>query len=151
MAGGFRQSLQDRGTGSLETKTRNDPAPVLMTSGHGDIATTVAAIKNGAFDFIQKPFKGKDLLDRLEKVVAGFSDRTGEVLEERTLSLNFPDQEPLTGREREVLQLVAAGSSNKDIGAALGISYRTVEDHHSKIMRKLGVRNVAELLSAVFR
>lgn len=89
------------------------PAPVLMTSGHGDIATAVAAIKNGAFDFIQKPFKGRDLLIQLETVVAGFLPRISEALKERISSLNFPAQEPLTGREREVLQLIAAGSSNK--------------------------------------
>ena len=63
--------------------------------------------------------------------------------------MNFPGRDPLTRREREVLQFVASGSSNKEVGEMLGISYRTVEEHRSNIMHKLGVRNIAELLIAV--
>jgi FixJ family two-component response regulator len=121
-------------------------APVLMISGQGDIATAVAAIKDGAIDFLQKPFKGKEVLDRLDKIVTDFSRDTSTGLERKLSSMNFPGREPLTRRERDVLQLVATGSSNKHIGETLGISYRTVEEHRSNIMRKLGVKNIAELL-----
>jgi FixJ family two-component response regulator len=124
-------------------------APILMISGQGDIATAVAAIKDGAIDFLQKPFNSKDVLDRLGKITAGFSPDSSTALQRKISSMNFPGREPLTPRERDVLQLVATGSSNKEIGETLGISYRTVEEHRSHIMHKLGVKNVAELLIAV--
>jgi len=123
--------------------------PILMISGQGDIATAVAAIKDGAIDFIQKPFKSRDILDRLGKITAGFSRDTSTALERKISMKNFPGRVPLTPRERDVLQLVATGSSNKEIGETLGISYRTVEEHRSNIMHKLGVKNIAELLIAV--
>jgi FixJ family two-component response regulator len=123
--------------------------PILMMSGQGDIPTAVTAIKDGAIDFIQKPFKSKEVLDRLGRIVAGFSRDRGSALQRKISSMNFPGREPLTPRERDVLQLVATGSSNKSVGETLGISYRTVEEHRSNIMHKLGVKNVAELLIAV--
>lgn len=123
--------------------------PILMISDHGDIANAVAAIKNGAIDFIQKPFSSRDILDPLGKVTAGFSRDTGTALKRKISMKNFPGREPLTPRERDVLELVATGSSNKEIGEALGISHRTVEEHRSNIMHKLGVKNVTELLIAV--
>ena len=125
------------------------PAPVLMISGQGDIPTAVAAIKDGAIDFIQKPFKSEEILDRLGKIVAGVPADRGKALERKISAMNFPGREPLTRRERDVLQLVATGSSNKEIGETLGISYRTVEEHRSNIMHKLGTKNIAELLIAV--
>ena len=124
-------------------------APVLMISGQGDIPTAVAAIKDGAIDFIQKPFKSKEILDRIGTIVASFPPDRGKALERKISSMNFPGREPLTRRERDVLQLVATGSSNKEIGETLGISYRTVEEHRSNIMHKLGTKNIAELLIAV--
>lgn len=124
--------------------------PVLMISGKGDIATAIAAMKDGALDFIEKPFRSRDLLDRLEKITTtGFSRDTGTALRQRISMKNFPGREPLTPREQDVLELVATGSSNKEIGEALGISYRTVEEHRSHIMHKLGVKNITELLIAV--
>ncbi len=124
-------------------------APVLMISGQGDIPTAVAAIKDGAIDFIQKPFKSQEILDRLGKIVAGVPADRGKAMERKISAMNFPGREPLTRRERDVLQLVATGSSNKEIGETLGISYRTVEEHRSNIMHKLGTKNIAELLIAV--
>lgn len=125
------------------------PAPVLMISGQGDIETAVAAIKDGAVDFVQKPFKSKDILDRLARIMASLSSDNRTAIERRISMKNFPGREPLTRRERDVLQLVATGCSNKEIGETLGISYRTVEEHRSNIMHKLGVKNIAELLIAV--
>jgi FixJ family two-component response regulator len=124
-------------------------APILMMSGQGDIATAVAAIKDGAIDFLEKPFKAKEVLDRLGKIIASFSRDNSTALQRKISSINFPGREPLTRRERDVLQLVATGSSNKEIAETLGISYRTVEEHRSNIMHKLGVKNIAELLIAV--
>ncbi len=123
--------------------------PVLMISGQGDVATVVSAIKDGAVDFLQKPFKSRDVLDRLGKMVSGPSRESSSALERRISMKSFPGREALTRRERDVLQLVATGASNKEIGETLGISYRTVEEHRSNIMHKLGVKNIAELLIAV--
>lgn len=129
----------------------NYPAPVVMISGYGDISTAVTAIKNGARDFIQKPFKGREILDQLKCVIAEFPPDSSTVIRQKVSSLNFPGREPLTRRERDVLQLVATGSTNKEVGETLGISYRTVEEHRSNIMHKAGVKNIAELLIAVLQ
>jgi FixJ family two-component response regulator len=115
------------------------------------VPTAAAAIKGGAVDFIQKLFKSRDLLDQLGKVVAGFSRSNHKVVKQMISSASFPGQEPLTRRERDVLQLVATGSNNKTIGETLGISYRIVEEYRSNIMHKLRAKNVAELLVAVPR
>jgi FixJ family two-component response regulator len=127
------------------------PAPVVMISGHGNIPVAVSAIKDGALDFIQKPLKRGDILDRLENIVAASSRDQKTLLQQRISSLNFPGREPLSARERDVLQLAATGSSNKEIAEILGISYRTVEDHRSNFMRKLGLKNIAELLMTVLK
>ena len=127
------------------------PVPVVMISGHGDIPTAVTAMRDGAVDFIQKPFKRENILDRLGKLSTGFSGHSNEPLQQKISSLNFPGHAPLTRRERDVLQLAATGSSNKEIGEILHISYRTVEEHRSNIMHKLGVKNIAELLIAVLK
>jgi len=124
--------------------------PVVMISGYGDISTAVAAMKGGALDFIQKPLKRGDVLDRLKNIDTVFS-RNHKIAIQRTLSVNLPGREPLTRRERDVAQLVAAGSSNKEIAEALGISYRTVEDHRANIMRKLGVKSGHELVIAILK
>ncbi len=125
--------------------------PAVMISGHGDIPTVVEAMKNGALDFIEKPFKYEDILGRLEKIVAGFSGNRNTTLQQKISSLNFPGREPLTRRERDVLQLAVTGSSNKEIAENLGISYRTVEDHRSNITHKLGLKNIAELLVTLLK
>lgn len=126
-------------------------APVVMISGHGDIPTAVGAMKDGALDFVEKPFKRADILDRLEKIVTGSLANRNVPFQQRVSSLNFPGSESLTRRERDVLQLAATGSTNKEIGEMLGISYRTVEDHRFNIMHKLGVKNIAELLLTVLK
>ena len=128
----------------------NYTVPVVMISGYGDIPTAVTAIKSGARDFIQKPFKGMEILDQLKSIVAELPDDSSTI-RQKVSSLNFPGRKPLTRRERDVLQLVASGSSNKEVGQMLGISYRTVEDHRSKIMHKIGVNNIAELMIAVLK
>jgi FixJ family two-component response regulator len=131
-----------------ELRAQDYPAPIFIISGSGDIAMAVDAIKSGALDFIEKPFRGNDIVERIEGAVGAFSRRR-ERPPSRALSLNFPGREPLTRREREVLELIAAGSSNKEAGRELGISPRTIEDHRANIMKKLGARNANELLRMV--
>jgi FixJ family two-component response regulator len=125
------------------------PAPIFMISGQGDIAMAVSAIKNGALDFIEKPFRGGEIVARLNEAIGAFARRQAENSATRIGSLHFPGREPLTRREREVLEQFAAGASNKEAGRTLGISPRTIEDHRANIMKKLGAKNAADLIRIV--
>jgi FixJ family two-component response regulator len=125
------------------------PAPIFMISGQGDIAMAVSAIKNGALDFIEKPFRGTDLVTRLDEAIDAYARRHAQKVGSGIATLNFPGREPLTRREREVLEQFTAGASNKEAGRTLGISPRTIEDHRANIMKKLGARNAADLVRIV--
>jgi FixJ family two-component response regulator len=124
------------------------PAPIFIISGQGDIAMAVTAIKNGALDFIEKPFRGNELVARLDEAISAYARRQAQN-SAKAESLYFPGREPLTRREREVLERFAAGASNKEAGRELGISPRTIEDHRANIMKKLGARNAADLIRIV--
>lgn len=124
------------------------PAPIFMISGQGDIAMAVSAIKNGALDFIEKPFRGTELVTRLAEAIGAYARRHAHN-GAGVASLHFPGREPLTRREREVLEQFTAGASNKEAGRTLGISPRTIEDHRANIMKKLGARNAADLVRIV--
>jgi FixJ family two-component response regulator len=125
------------------------PAPIFMISGQGDIAMAVTAIRNGALDFIEKPFRGSEIVARLDEAIAAYVRRQAENTATNIASLHFPGREPLTRREREVLEQFTAGKSNKEAGRQLGISPRTIEDHRANIMKKLGARNAADLIRIV--
>jgi FixJ family two-component response regulator len=125
------------------------PAPIFMISGQGDIAMAVSAIKNGALDFIEKPFRGSEIVGRLDEAIEAYARRQAESTTSKIASLHFPGREPLTRREREVLEQFASGASNKEAGRHLGISPRTIEDHRANIMKKLGARNAADLIRIV--
>jgi FixJ family two-component response regulator len=125
------------------------PVPVIMISGHGNIPMAVKAIKSGAQDFIQKPLRGEELINCLENILMGSSHRRSALPNAKQSSSNSAGQQILTLREIEVLEQVAVGLSSKEVGLALGISPRTVEDIRGRLLRKLGVRNSAELMMAV--
>lgn len=125
------------------------PVPVIMISGQGNIQVAVQAIKSGAQDFIEKPSMREGFVSRLEKLLEGFSSRNADTPKKQLSLFNFPGSIRLTRREREVLEQITSGSSNKEAAADLGISYRTVEDHRANIMRKLGVKNSTGLMIAV--
>jgi len=122
--------------------------PVIFITGHGDVPMAVNAMKSGASDFIQKPFRDQDLIDRIHKALAQDRERrevraAQNVIRER-LAL-------LTPREAEVMKRVVRGQANKVIALDLGVSQRTVELHRARVMRKLKMRSLAELVSAVGR
>jgi two-component system, LuxR family, response regulator FixJ len=122
-------------------------APVFIISGQGDIPTAVQAIKHGAFDFIEKPFDAETVVARVKEAIAA-----GERRRERgdgMIGDVFPGSTLLTPREREVLQQIAGGASNKEAGRTLGISPRTIEVHRARIMEKLGAKNAADLVRIV--
>jgi FixJ family two-component response regulator len=132
-----------------ELRGEDYPAPIFMISGQGDIATAVSAIKNGALDFIEKPFRGNEIVSRLEEAISAYARRQTDTAVSKIATMHFPGREPLTRREREVLEQFASGASNKEAGRQLGISPRTIEDHRANIMKKLGARNATDLIRIV--
>lgn len=130
----------------LREMANERPPPVVVMSGHGDVATVVAAMKFGAADFLQKPFAASAMADRVREAVAAYRRNREEHIEGLA---DFAGRHRLTGRERDVLQQVAQGASNKEAGRRLGISPRTVEVHRARIMDKLGAKNAADLMRIV--
>lgn len=112
--------------------------PVIFLTGHGDVPMAVDMLKNGAFDFFEKPFNDNQLMDRVLEALQA-SRETGEqdAIRERL--------EALSSREREVLDLILAGKMNKVIADELGISMRTVEVHRAHIFDKMNVKTAVEL------
>jgi RNA polymerase sigma factor (sigma-70 family) len=127
--------------GALAAAGRDES--IIFITGHGDIPTCANAMKAGAIDFLAKPFRDEDLLDAIAR-----SLKRSEVLwrehAERTKIQILIDQ--LTPREREVMELVAAGKLNKQIAAELGASEKTIKVHRGRVMQKMQVFSVAELV-----
>ena len=115
---------------------------VIFVTGHGDVPMAVRAMRGGAIDFLQKPFNDQLLLDRIREAI-DVSIATRKVAAER--SSIEARLARLTGREREVLDLVVAGKANKQIAAELDISIKTVEVHRHNVMEKMEAASVAEL------
>jgi two-component system response regulator FixJ len=122
--------------------------PIILITGHGDIEMAVAAIKNGAFDFIEKPFDEARLLASIRQAVEKRRQGESDAAELEDLTGRF---NALSGRQRQVMELVAAGLSSKEIGSQLNISPKTVENHRAWVMERIGARNVAELVRMVTR
>jgi two-component system, LuxR family, response regulator FixJ len=123
------------------------PAPVVLITGHGDIPMAVEAIKQGAYDFVEKPIP----LDTLLNLIKGAVSRQNEKdAQSNDFDLGPIGGNVLTPREREVLREIATGASSKEAGRILGISPRTVEVHRARIMDKLGARNAADLMRIIF-
>ena len=117
--------------------------PVIFITGHGDVPMAVQAMKEGAFEFIQKPFRDQDLLDQINHALQqDAGNRT--TLARKTEVLRRLDS--LTPRERQVMDMVVDGAANKVIAIDLALSERTVEIHRAKVMEKMGARSVAHLV-----
>jgi len=127
-----------------ELETGGFPAPVFIISGQGDIPMAVRAIKDGAFDFIEKPFDADTVVERVEEAIAAQARRPAQTGPDPQ---TVPDT--LTPRERDVLREITSGATNKEAGRTLGISPRTIEVHRARIMEKLGARNTADLMRIV--
>jgi FixJ family two-component response regulator len=117
--------------------------PVIFITGHGDIPMAVQAMKDGAFDFLTKPFRDQELLDRVNSALK--QDAENRAALERDADLRSR-AESLTPREREVFQLIVDGKANKVVAIDLGLSERTVEIHRSNVMEKMGAKSVAHLV-----
>jgi two-component system response regulator FixJ len=140
------------GLSGLELQQRlNDQGeqiPLIFITGHGDVPMAVTAMKAGASDFVQKPFRDQDLIDRINRALTldlqRRKTRAGQDEIRARLAL-------LTPREREVMERVARGQANKVIAMDLGVSQRTIELHRARVMKKLKMRSVAELVHALDR
>ena len=117
--------------------------PIIFITGHGDIPLAVEAMRRGALDFIRKPFREQNLLDRINEAL-DIEDGKRRTQADRQHVLDLFNS--LSDREREVLELVAEGKMNKVVAQDLGISERTVEVHRSHIMHKLGIQTLAQLV-----
>lgn len=131
-----------------EMQRRSWNAPIIFITGHGEIAMAVRAMRNGAFDFIQKPFKDQELLD---SVNAAFVIARSQHKQQRDIKDIRQAFESLSPREREVMELVTSGKANKVIAFDLGVSQRTVEIHRARVMHKMGAHNLAELVRTQIR
>ncbi len=135
------------GLGGLELQEelikRGNTLPIIFITGHGDVPMAVEAMQKGAVDFIQKPFRDQELLDRIRDAL--------ETDEERREAREKHDKvaarlDKLTNREREVFDLVVTGKPNKVIAYELGVSQRTVEIHRARVMEKMQARSLADLV-----
>ena len=119
--------------------------PIIFVTGHGDVPMAVSALQRGACDFIEKPFHNEDLLSRIRRALEVETQLAERRQRDGVISHRL---EQLTQREREVMNLVVAGRLNKQIADELNISMKTVEAHRARVMEKMGVRTLAELVKA---
>lgn len=116
---------------------------LVFITGHGNIPMSVEAMKHGAIDFLPKPFKPTELLACVERALARSTEQRRHAAEKKDARALL---DKLTPREFEVMQLLATGILNKQVGSELGMAERTVKCHRSQIMKKLGIISVAELI-----
>ena len=126
-----------------EVRNRGSSIPLVIITAHGDVPAARTAFRAQALDFLEKPFEEAQLRAAIEAAFAQEQERADSGAQRRPMTEKLMQ---LTAREREVLEHAARGLHAKEIGAALGISARTVEVHKARIMDKLGVRNIGELV-----
>ena len=117
--------------------------PVIFMTGHGDIPMAVEAMQHGAFDFLQKPFRDQDLLDRVQRALARDTENRARLRHTDRIRERLASLSP---REHEVLELVTQGKANKMVASDLGVSQRTVEIHRAHVMQKMEATSLAELV-----
>ncbi|MDO5632744.1 MAG: response regulator [Paracoccus sp. (in: a-proteobacteria)] len=125
-----------------QLRAAGSTVPVIFLTGHADVPLAVQTLKAGAFDFVEKPFNDNAIVDVAITALGVSASRRAELTAREALDQRLST---LSQREREVMELMLAGSLNKQISDQLGIAMRTVEVHRSKVLSKMGARNVAEL------
>ena len=135
------------GLGGLELQEKLNELgcslPIIFITGHGDVPMAVEAMQKGAFDFVQKPFRDQDLLDRINDALAAHSAKREEELEQADIRAHI---DTLTPREKDVFELVVTGKPNKIIAHELSVSQRTVEIHRARVMEKMEAKSLATLV-----
>mgnify|MGYP001248650373 FL=1 len=124
-------------------KTMHCTVPIIFVTGHGDVPMAVEAMHHGAFDFIQKPFRDQELLDRINQALTWDQEHRSDEDYRRGVLERF---QSLTPREREVMDCVVRGLANKVIAMDLSLSQRTVEIHRARVMEKMNARSLADLV-----
>jgi two-component system response regulator FixJ len=125
---------------------RNSILPIIFVTGHGDVPMAVEAMQQGAVDFVQKPYREQELLEKVERALALERESRDSLTQKRTIQDRLAS---LTPREHEVLKLMVEGRANKVIAIDLDISQRTVEIHRARAMDKLKARSLAHLVRMV--
>lgn len=131
-----------------ELKKRNIRIPIIFITGHGDVPMAVKAIQNGAADFIQKPFRDQELIDRIREVLAEDTQSRADLSERSDILQRMGT---LTEREKEVMEQVVIGKANKVVAIDLSVSQRTVEIHRANVMEKMKAKSLAQLVRLVMR
>lgn len=126
-----------------ELNRRGAVIPVIFITGHGDVPMAVETMRRGAFDFLQKPFRDHELIERIQKALAGDCENRLRLGEQDRIRARLA---ALTPREQQVLQLVTSGKPNKVMADALGVSQRTIEIHRAHLMEKMGASSLAQLV-----
>jgi RNA polymerase sigma factor (sigma-70 family) len=126
-----------------ELNRRGAIVPVIFITGHGDVPMAVAAVRHGAFDFLQKPFSAEDLITRIRGALERDRQQRVQLAAREQIRARLA---ALTAREREVLALVTAGKPNKTVAVELGVSQRTVEIHRAHLMEKMQAGSLAQLV-----
>jgi FixJ family two-component response regulator len=129
-----------------ELNVRGATIPVIFITGHGDVPMAVEAMHHGAFDFLQKPFRDQDLIERIQRALAQDASTHAALKEHAQIRERLSS---LTPREREVMQLMTEGKPNKVMAHVLGVSQRTVEIHRARVMEKSGASSLAQLVRMV--
>ncbi len=126
-----------------ELNARHSILPIIFITGHGDVPMAVEAMQGGAADFLQKPFRDQDLLDRINEALAKDSENRRSLEEHHELQHRW---DSLTKREQEVMELVVDGKPNKVVAYELGVSQRTIEIHRARVMEKMQANSLAHLV-----
>jgi FixJ family two-component response regulator len=126
-----------------ELASRGIDLPIIFITGHGDVQMSVKAVKAGAIDFLEKPFSNEDLLASIREA---FTHADDSKLHRDLIAELRNRHASLTDREREVLQHVVAGMSNRNLAQLLGVSDRTIEVHRSRVMKKMGAESLPDLV-----
>jgi FixJ family two-component response regulator len=129
-----------------ELNLRGATIPVIFITGHGDVPMAVESMQQGAFDFLQKPFRDQELINRIQRALAKDANTRAALQEHDRIRERL---ESLTPREREVLALMTEGKPNKVMAHELGVSQRTVEIHRARVMEKSGAGSLAQLVRMV--
>jgi FixJ family two-component response regulator len=131
-----------------ELVARGSALPIIFLTAHADVPMAVTAVKAGATDFIQKPFRDQELLDKIQHAIEQNAQIREKLAEHTEIAARIAS---LTPREREVMALVVEGRANKVIAHELGLSQRTVEIHRARVMEKMQAESVAQLVQMVMR
>lgn len=126
--------------------TKNSILPIIFVTGHGDVPMAVEAMQQGAIDFIQKPYREQELLEKIKAALELDAEQRTSLIEKKEIQSKL---EELTPRELEIMNMMIDGHANKVIAIDLDISQRTVEIHRSRVMHKMGTHSLAHLVRMI--